>query len=162
MMQNLWIGKWLGVLAFAGWLHGSSVCGAPAAEPDAAGEEVPPPTLVETNSPDFSSRSWLQLQAQIQAALLAIEQNRQEAEAAARLSSETVATRLKMLEQTFTSQREREMELIQSSNRFIMIATAVFGSLGLLMSLLISWFLFRAMNRVSQLTAAFPSGALGT
>lgn len=155
------IAKLLGQLCLAGGLCGGLVSIAPGAEPNSGGEEIARATAVETNSPDLSSRSWLQLQAQIHSALLAIDQNRQEAEAAARLNSETVATRLKMLEQTFTAQREREMELIQSSNRFIMIATAVFGSLGLLTSLFISWFLFRAMNRFSQLTAAFPASSLG-
>ena len=124
-------------------------------------EESPKPTAEQSPGDDQASRSFLQLQGQIHSALLVIEHNRQETEASARRNAETVATRLTMLEQTFTSQREREMDLIQNSNRFILFATVTFGALGLLTLLFISWFWFRALNRFTQAAAALPAAPRG-
>ena len=110
---------------------------------------------------DQASRSFLQLQAQIHSALLVVECNRLEMEASAKLNSETLATRLTLLEKTFTSQREREMDLIQNSNRFISFATVTFGALGLVALLFSSWFWFRALSRFTQAAPALPSAPRG-
>ena len=84
----------------------------------------------------------------------AIEQAREESEAAAKRNAETIAARLKLIEETLTMQREREIEVIQKSNRMLITIVAVVGGLGLLAVVFTAFFLWRALNRVAHISTA--------
>ena len=103
-------------------------------------------------------RAYLQLQEQLHATQLAIEQTRQEASESARRNADTIAAHLKLIEQTLALQREREMEMMQKSNRLILTGAGVFGGVGIMALVFTAWFLLRAMNRLSQIAASFPMG----
>jgi tetratricopeptide (TPR) repeat protein len=116
----------------------------------------------ETNEAQRTLRAYLQLQEQLHSALLAIDQARQDAEATARRNAETLAARLKMIEQTIAVQRERELESMQSLNRLVLIAVAVFAGICMVALFWTGWLQLRAMNRLAEVATALPSGhALG-
>src|SRR5262245_23663763 len=112
----------------------------------------------EESETEQTRRAYLQLQEQLHATQLAIEQTRQEAGESARRNAETIATSLKLIEQTLALQREREMEVMQKSNRLILTGAGVFGGIGIMALVFTAWFLLRAMNRLSQIAASFPIG----
>jgi tetratricopeptide (TPR) repeat protein len=127
-----------------------------------------------------SLRAYLQLQEQLHAALLAIEQARkdaeaaaqrnntaiqqarEEAEAAAQRNSDMIGARLKLIEQTLTNQRDRELETMQKSNRFMLTMATVVGGIGFLGMLFTAFCFWRALTRVAQITGALqPMHTLG-
>jgi tetratricopeptide (TPR) repeat protein len=148
-----------------------SASGLAADKPDApAGNAVPPS---ESQAPTQEQlRAYLQLQDQLHSALLAIEQARKEAEAAAqkhaqaiqetrdesdtasRRSAELIGARLRLIEQTLTNQHDRAVEAMQKSNRFMITLAAVFGGIGFLGMLFTAFCLWRALTRVAQITAS--------
>lgn len=139
-------------------LLAASLCPSFGAEPDDK-------DLVTTNESSAEAlRGYLQkqeranllLQEKLQNLQRSLQETRDESEAGARRASETVATRLKLIEQTLTTQREREMEVMQKSNRFLLTVAAAFGSVGLCAMVFTAWFLLRAMNRLAEVAAAFP------
>src|SRR5262245_54377069 len=112
----------------------------------------------EESETEQARRAYLQLQEQLHATQLAIEQTRQDTSEAARRSAEIIAARLKLIEQTLVLQRERELETMQKSNRLILTGAGVFGGVGILALVFTAWFLLRAMNRLSEIAATFPMG----
>jgi len=102
----------------------------------------------------------------------AVEQAREDAEAAAKRNSEEVESRLNRIEQSVTAEREREIEVMQSSHRFTLIMVGIFAGAGFFGMLFFAVFLLRIMNRrtetmIAQFTAhalgpGFNSAALGT
>ena len=124
---------------------------------------------VESNAPSEEIlRSYLKIQEQLHSALLAIEENKSQADEAARRNVETISARLKLIEQALTAQREREAETAEKSHRMVLIIAGVFGGLGLLAMAVTAWFQLRAMNRLAQMTANgamlghHPIGSLGS
>lgn len=121
----------------------------------AAPTNAPPATVLEeTTESQRTLRAYLQLQEQLHGATLAIEQARLESEAAARRNAETLTARLKLIEESITRQRERELQSIQDLNRLVLIAVGVFAGLGLLGLFCTGWLQLRAMNRLAQMGAA--------
>jgi tetratricopeptide (TPR) repeat protein len=107
-------------------------------------------------------RSWLQVQEQLHSLQLAIERNRQDADAAAARSAESLGNRLQSLDQALSTQRAQELEAMQSSNRVMLIVAGSFAALGLLAMLLTAYFQWRTISRLSEVCAALPLGhALG-
>ena len=104
-------------------------------------------------------RSYLQLQAQLHETQLALERNRQEAEAAAARNTESVTARLQLVEQALTSQRARELEAMQSANRWVLIVAGTFAAVGFLAMLLTAYWQWRAVNRLAGFSA-LPSAGL--
>ena len=116
-------------------------------------------TISETQQ---TLRSYLQLQEQLHNTLLTIERTRQEADAAAKENADAITARLRAMEQALSAQQRNEAVLLQNSNRLMLTATSVFAGLGLLAMIFAAWFLFRAMNRLAAVAAAFSSApALG-
>lgn len=114
-------------------------------------------------------RSYLQIQEQLHSAMLALEQNRNQADDAARRNVETISARLKLIEQALTAEREREAEAADKSQRLVLLVAGIFGGMGLLAMVITAWFQLRAMNRLAQMTAAggtmlghHPIGSLGS
>lgn len=149
-------------------------------------ESTPAPTNEKANatepSPESqqSLRAYLQLQEQLHSALLAIEQARKDAdaaaqrnheaiqqardesEAAAQRNTDLIGARLKLIEQTLTNQRDREMEALHKSNRFMLTIAAVVGGIGFVGMLFTAFCFWRALTRVAQITASLqPLHALG-
>src|SRR5207249_5970733 len=116
----------------------------------------------ETNDAQQTLRSYLQLQEQLHNTLLTIERTRREADAAAKVNADAIAARLEAMEQALSAQQRSEAILLQNSNRAMLVAAGLFAGLGLLAMIFAAWFLFRAMNRLGALAAAFSNApALG-
>jgi tetratricopeptide (TPR) repeat protein len=106
-----------------------------------------------------SAQSFEELQLQQQATLHAIEQARQDAEAAAKRNTEALEARLKQIEDSVAVQREHELETLRSSHHFTLMLVAVFAGVGFCGMLIVTLFLLRAMSRRMETTAAQPLGA---
>jgi tetratricopeptide (TPR) repeat protein len=125
----------------------------------------------ETNTTPDVMRAYLELQEQLHAAQLAIEHNRQEAEAAATHNAEVIATRLKAMEDSLAAQREslaaqREslatqradeleaIDAIQDANRLMIRVGSVCAAVGFLALLFTAYFQWRAVNRLTEFSVA--------
>jgi tetratricopeptide (TPR) repeat protein len=133
--------------------------------PSASGTEAdtnpPPATASETNSQE-TLRAYLQLQEQLHLTQLAIEQNRKEARETAAQNSDLLAGRLQTIEKELESQRARELETMQSSNRTMLLVAGTFAAVGFIAMLLMSFFQWRTVNRLAEIAAALPASlALG-
>lgn len=150
------------------------MCSSPAWSADGP-QPAPPgdkPPAEASPEAQQSLRAYLQLQEQLHAALLAIEQARkdadaaaernsqsieqarEEAEAEARRNTDLIGGRLKLIEQTLTNQRDREIETMQKSNRFMLTMAAVVGGIGFIGMLFTAFCFWRALTRVAQITSS--------
>lgn len=93
--------------------------------------------------------SYQTLQDQQQATQRAIDQARQEAEAAARRNAESIDARLQQIEDGLTTRHAREIESLQSSHRFTLILLGTIGGAGLIGLIFVALLLLRAVNRRS-------------
>jgi tetratricopeptide (TPR) repeat protein len=112
----------------------------------------------ETNSLEL--QTYLQLQEQLHATRLAIESVGIEAKQAAAQNAEQLAARLHALEQAVAAQRAKELEAMQSSNRNMLYVAGAFASIGCVAMLLMGYFQWRTVNRLAELSAGFPAGAI--
>ncbi len=114
------------------------------------------PKAEETNAQD-TLRSFIQLQEQLHATQLAIEQNRKDnAEAAAR-NAQVLTERLQAIETALSAQRARELEAMQSWNRVMLIVAGSFALVGIGAMLLMAFFQWRTLHNWAEL-----SGGLGS
>jgi tetratricopeptide (TPR) repeat protein len=114
------------------------------------------PALSDTNAQE-TLRAYLQVQEQLHLTQLAIEQNRKEARELAAQNSEMLAGRLQTIEKALDSQRTSELETMQSSNRVILLVAGSFASVGFLAILLMSFFQWRTVHRLAEISAALPA-----
>lgn len=112
---------------------------------------------IDEANPQEVLRSYLQLQEQLHATQLAIELNRKQADQAAAQNAEALANRLRTIEEAIASQRAREMETMQSSNRVMLIVAGTFASLGFLAMLVMTYFQWRTVGRLAEISA-MPGG----
>jgi tetratricopeptide (TPR) repeat protein len=112
----------------------------------------------ETNSQEL--RTYLQLQEQLHATRLAIESVGAEAKQAAAQNAEELAVRLHALEQAVAAQRAKELEVMQSSNRNMLYVAGAFASIGCVAMLLMGYYQWRTVNRLAELSAGIPAGAM--
>ncbi|MGD0258721.1 MAG: hypothetical protein ABSD29_02730 [Verrucomicrobiota bacterium] len=126
-------------------------------------ESGPPPPgtspLEETNSQGLL-HAYLQLQEQLQATQLAIEQNRQETKAAAAQNAEALAKGLQSIQEAFSVQRAQDLEAMQRSNKATLIVAGTFAAMGFLSMLMMSYFQWRMSKGLAEIAAALPT-ALG-
>jgi len=125
------------------------------------------PTSSETNvvaaaaSSDTNAqetlRAYLQLQEQLHLTQLAVEQNRREARETAAQNSEALAGRLQSIEKALESQRTRELEAMQSSNRAMLWVAGTFAAVGFLAMMLMSFFQWRTVDHLAEISAALPA-----
>jgi len=117
--------------------------------------------LVATPSSEVSTqetlRAYLQLQEQLHLTQLAIEQNRKEARETAAQNSEALAGRLQSIEKALEAQRSRELEEMRSSNRAMLIVAGTFAGVGFLAMFLMSYFQWRTVNRLAEISAGLPA-----
>jgi|SRR6185503_11383289 len=151
-LRRLIAGFALMLLAGIATLHG--------AEPDAP----PPPTNAPAQTAEASAeaqrilRSYLHLQEQLHATLLAIEQARMENAVAARTNSEALATRLKLIEESLLQSREQQMESVRHSSRTMLTLAGIFVGVGFLTLLFMAFFQLRGMHRLAEIASGIPGG----
>jgi tetratricopeptide (TPR) repeat protein len=116
-----------------------------------------------TNSQD-TLRAYLQLQEQLHATQLAIERNRQEADAASAHNAEALTARLEAVEQALTAARSRDMEAlhetntsIQKSNQVMLTVAGIFAAIGFIAMFLTAYFQWRTIHRLAEISAAIPA-----
>lgn len=112
----------------------------------------------ETNSQEL--RTYLQLQEQLHATRLAIESVGIEARQAAAQNAEELAGRLHALEQAVATQRAKELEAMQSSNRNMLYVAGAFASIGCIAMLMMGYYQWRTVNRLAELSVGIPAGAM--
>src|SRR5438046_2808851 len=106
----------------------------------------------ETNSQE--TLRYLQLQEQLHATRLAIERDRQEADAAAAHNAEALAGRLQTIEQALASQRAQELERMHSSNQTTLLVAGTLAGAGFLAILFLAYSHWRALNRMGEIAAS--------
>ena len=107
-----------------------------------------------------SLRSSLQIQEELHNMQTTIEKDRKDTEAAAARSADLLEGRLKLIEQSISSQRLDELKDLQRSNRTVLLAAGAFAVVGfvvLLFAALVQW---TAVRRITALSARLPA-ALG-
>lgn len=130
-----------------------------------AADETKPPATVTTES---STNATLVAQQVLQAYLLAqeqlrviqrdVEQSRKDAEAAAQRNAETIAGRLNQIGQELSTQRQRESEAMQNSNRAMLVVAGAFAAIGFLAMVFTAWFQMRSLNRLAAVAGAMRVG----
>ena len=118
--------------------------------------QAPPASLEATNTLE-TLRTYLQLQEQIHATQLAIEENRRESQVAASRHAEVFAGRLQAIEQALTLQRSRELEAMQGSNKLMLIVAGSIAALGFVAMLLMAYLHWRSMHRLAEVAASMPA-----
>lgn len=122
----------------------------------------------EAVSPE--TRNFLQLQEQLRATQLALERNRRESIESAIQTTEALATsmkastelsgRMKVMEDSLSTQRSRELDLMQSSNRTMLIVAGAFASVGFVALFMMGYFQWRTINRLAEISAILPPAGL--
>ncbi len=109
----------------------------------------------ETNSVSLSTNADaavngnLQIQAQLHATQLQIEQSRAEAAAEAKRNADAMAARIQSLEQTVASQRAAAAD----DERITLSIVGVFALAGLVVLLLTGWFQWRAFSQLAEISS---------
>ena len=112
--------------------------------------DVPPAALAdaaETSAANDTLRAYLQIQEQLHATQLAIEQTRREAEIANEKNSERLAAQLQSVEQTLSAQRAREAH-------FMIYVLGAFAIISFLAVVITAYFQWRTVNRLASIAAA--------
>jgi tetratricopeptide (TPR) repeat protein len=127
----------------------------------AAGTNAAPAStnLVQVEEPSSQEvlRAYLQLQEQLHATQLSIEENQREAKESAAKSAEALNNRMDMLEHAISAQRSSELETMQSSNRVMVIVAGAFAVIGFIAMLLMAYFQWRTVNGLAQLSTVLPA-----
>jgi tetratricopeptide (TPR) repeat protein len=112
-----------------------------------------------TNAPTFLRASLL-LQEQLHDTQQAIERNRLEAEAALTHNTEAITAQLNLIQRALETQRERDLETMRSSNRFMLILACGFAGVGMLAMLLTAYLQWRAVHRLGEIPTTLPPAHL--
>jgi tetratricopeptide (TPR) repeat protein len=129
-----------------------------------AAENPPPqPGQIEETNLQMLLRSASQIQEQLQATHLALEQNRQEARQAAAQNAEALSNGLQVLQQTFSAQRAQETEARQRSdqarqrtNKVMLVWAGTFAGLGVAALVLLTFFQRGAAKQLAEISNALP------
>jgi len=124
-------------------------------------DSIPTPPSAETTTQAVVN-GYLQIQEQLHATLLAIETNRQQAEAEAATNAAVLTARIQALEQTIADQRANEIEAARKTQQLALFMAGAFGLIGLSIMLLMVYFQWRVFTQLIKITARQPSAlALG-
>jgi tetratricopeptide (TPR) repeat protein len=104
-----------------------------------------------------AANGYLLIQEQIHATQLAIENNRQEAEAAAKRTDDEMDARIQALEQTIDTQRASDAAATQKIEQMTLLLAGVFGLVCVAVMLLMAYLQWRAVTRLVALVAPPPS-----
>lgn len=115
-----------------------------------------PPSSTNTNSQELL-RAYIYVQEQLQAAQLAIERNRQEADAAAIRNAQMLSEKLGAMEKALNAQRASELSAMQSANRAMLIVAGTFALAGVAAMLLTAFFQWRSVGRMAEIAGGLPA-----
>lgn len=114
------------------------------------------PVSMEGTNFEQLVRTCLQIQEQLRATQLVLEQNRLEAKAAAAQNAEALSKGLQVLQETFLAERARDLEGMQRSNRLLLILAGTVASLGFLVMLIITCLQWRMSKGLAGISASLP------
>jgi hypothetical protein len=122
---------------------------------DGGPPEASPASVTETN---FQAvlLGYAQLQEQIHAAQLGIEQSRQEARATADQNAKAFTKGLHELQQAFAIERARELKATRDANQVMLTVVGTFAVIGILTMLTITYFQWRTSNSLAVISSALP------
>jgi tetratricopeptide (TPR) repeat protein len=115
-----------------------------------------PAAVVETNSQE-TLRTYLELQGQIHELRLMVEKGRKDAQDTAVQSAAAASSRLDRIEETLARQGMAELQVLQSSNRVMIIVAGTFACVGFLAVILMVYFQWRAVSRLAEISATLPA-----
>jgi tetratricopeptide (TPR) repeat protein len=114
-----------------------------------------------TNSPAETEllqlRSYLKLQEQLHATLLAVEEARAESSREMRTNAEVLSARLEFLENSLAQQREQNLRATQESSRTMLLMAGSIVGVGLLALAFTAMFQSRGMNRLAEIATGFSN-----
>ena len=100
--------------------------------------------------------SYLQLQAQLRDAQIAIETSRREMTEEAKRNADALTARIQTLEETLATQRASEVELAQKNQQFTLMMAVAFGLIVMAAVLFMAYLHWRAVAQVVELSASRP------
>jgi len=104
-----------------------------------------------------SLRSYLLIQEQLRKTQLAIEKNRQDAEAAAASNSLAVEERLRSMENTLANDRLEQSRRMERSEQIILIATCAFAAIGFVVLMLAAFLQWTTVHRLAAAAASLSA-----
>ena len=112
----------------------------------------------DTNAaPSFNTNdivnAYVQLQAQLHAAQLQIEQSREENAALAQSNLSALNLRIQQLEQTLATQRTADLDVARRTQQLTLYLVATIGLAGLVILLLAGYLQWRAFSQLAEITA---------
>ena len=153
-VEILFLVLWLGLLT------GMNAAETNAAPPAPTPPPLPTKTAEETLESQRILRSYLQLQEQLHATLMAIEQSRAESTVASRSNADLLTARLELIEKALQQQQEQQRESMQQSNRTMLVLAGIFVGVGFLTLLFMALFQLRGMNRLAEIATSLPAGRM--
>ncbi len=110
---------------------------------------------------DLSTQSvvngYLQIQAQLHDAQLAIENSRREAAAESKRNADALAARIQTLEDNLAAQRASEVELAQKNQQVMLLLAIAFGLIVVAAVLFMAYLQWRAVARLVEMSALRPA-----
>jgi len=116
--------------------------------------------LPSTNSlaeAELQLRSYLKLQEQLHATLLAVEQARAESSRETQTNTAVLSARLEFLENALARQREQNLRATQESSRTMLLMAGSIVGVGLLALAFTAMFQSRGMNRLAEIATGFSN-----
>ena len=107
---------------------------------------------IPTNS-DAVANGYVQIQAQLHATQLQIEQIREEEAAAAQRNADAMNARIAQLEQAISTQRAGDVDAARRTQQLTLYLVGSFGFAGLLILLLMGYFQWRAFSQLAEISA---------
>ena len=106
-----------------------------------------------TTNTDAVANGYLQIQEQLHATRMAIEDGRMVAADEAKKNAEAIAARLEALEQSVAAQRSTDAESARKAQQFTLLLAGAFGLAGLGLVALLFYFQWRAFSQLAQISA---------
>jgi tetratricopeptide (TPR) repeat protein len=124
-------------------------------------DPVSPPQSADTVTQAMAN-GYLQIQEQLHATQLAIDNSRRQAEAEAATNAAALTARIQSLEQIIADQRASEIEAARRTQQVALFMAGAFGLIGLGIMLLMVYFQWRVFTQLIKITTRQPSAlALG-
>ena len=116
------------------------------------------PARAQTNSPaitnnDTVMNGYLQIQEQLHATQMAIEDIRAAGADDAKRNADAIAARLESLEQSVAAQRNADTESARRTQQLTLLLAGAFGLAGLGIMALMFYFQWRAFTRIAEISA---------
>jgi tetratricopeptide (TPR) repeat protein len=144
-------------LLLAGLLVWSAAGRTSGAETNTAAEASVKPSTNSLAETELQMRSYLKLQEQMHATLLAVEQAREESSRERQTNAEVLSARLEFLESALARQREQNLRAMQESSRTMLLMAGSIVGVGLLALAFTAMFQSRGMNRLAEIATGFSN-----